>query len=422
MKQLGIVFRFEYFGYVKRKSFIGLTLALMLLAAVALTWPRGAALLEQLRGGEGEAALKTVAVSGAGAWDEEQLAALDAAGEEQGYAFVLVESTEEELEAAVEAGDYDSAVLLTGPLSYKRVVVNLQMTDSFDNFFPELLRGFHQGSVLAAAGMPPAEIESLLHEEVESEVVMVAQGKDQMQNFFYTYALIFLLYFAIILYGQFVASSVATEKSTRAMELLITSTNTNSLMFGKVFGAGFAGLSQLALLLGTCYLFYNINIEYYVDNPIVQSLFAMPLSILIYTLVFFILGFFIYAFIYAALASLVSRMEDLSTAIAPVTFLFVIAFFVVIFSMTSGSVDNPLMVFCSYFPLTSPMAMFVRIAMGSVAFWKVALSIAILVASTVGMGVFSAMLYRLGVLLYGNPPKPGEIIRMLRAQKKGAAR
>ncbi len=71
--------------------------------------------------------------------------------------------------------------------------------------------------------------------------------------------MIFALYMAILIYGQLVASSVASEKSTRAMELLITSAKPKSLMFGKVFGAGTAGLLQLAVIFGSGYVFYNLN-------------------------------------------------------------------------------------------------------------------------------------------------------------------
>ncbi len=154
--------------------------------------------------------------------------------------------------------------------------------------------------------------------------------------------------------------------------------------------------------------------SYFKNNEIVKSIFDMPLSILLYALLFFFLGYFIYAFLYGALGSLVSRMEELNQAVMPVTFLFLIAFFIVIFSMTSGNVDNAAMIVCSYIPLTSPMAMFVRIAMGNVAAWEIVLSVAILVASTVGIGFLAAAIYRIGVLLYGKSPKPKEIFAMLR--------
>jgi ABC-2 type transport system permease protein len=82
--------------------------------------------------------------------------------------------------------------------------------------------------------------------------------------------------------------------------------------------------------------------------------------------------------------------------------------------MYSGKVDSGLMLFCSFFPLSSPMAMFVRVAMGEVLVWEVVLSVVLLIATTVGLGILSARIYRVGVLLYGKPPRLSEVFKMLR--------
>jgi ABC-2 type transport system permease protein len=236
-------------------------------------------------------------------------------------------------------------------------------------------------------------------------------GKDQMQNFFYTYIMIFALYMVILLYGQMVAMSVATEKSSRAMELLITSAKPINMMFGKVLAACLAGLIQLICIFGSALVFYNLNRSYWGENGIIDSFFDIPPELFIYMLVFFLLGFLIYAFLYGAISSTVSKLEDINTAVQPVTFLFLFGFMVVIFSMTSASVDNILMKVCSYIPFTSPMAMFTRIAMSTVPWYEIALSIGILIASTFGIGVLSAKIYRVGVLMYGTSPKLGNIIK-----------
>jgi ABC-2 type transport system permease protein len=134
-------------------------------------------------------------------------------------------------------------------------------------------------------------------------------------------------------------------------------------------------------------------------------------------MVFFILGFLIYAFMFGAVGSTASKLEDINTSVMPITFTFVAALMVVIISMSSGTVDNMLMIICSYFPLTSPIAMFTRIAMSTVPRYEIAISIIILIASTVGIGILSAKIYRIGVLLYGNPPKIGKLIRNVLTKK-----
>ena len=86
----------------------------------------------------------------------------------------------------------------------------------------------------------------------------------------------------------------------------------------------------------------------------------------------------------------------------------------VVFSLSSGNADNLAMRICSYIPFTSPMAMFSRIAMTSVAPYEIVISIAILSASVVGVGIVSAKIYRVGVLLYGNSPKPAALLKLIR--------
>jgi ABC-2 type transport system permease protein len=234
-----------------------------------------------------------------------------------------------------------------------------------------------------------------------------------MENFFYTYIMIFALYMVILLYGQMVATNVATEKSSRAMEVLITSAKPTSMMFGKVIASCIAGLVQLLAVFGSALVFYNLNKSYWEDEQTIQSIFNIPPELLGYMLVFFLLGFLIFAFLYGAIASTVSRLEDINTAVQPVTFLFLIGFMVVIFSMTSANVDSILMKICSFVPFTSPMAMFTRIAMSTVAWYEIAASIAILAGSTVAVGFVAAKIYRTGVLLYGTTPKIGTVLKMI---------
>lgn len=412
MKKMRTIFGFEFRNYAKSKSFLILTVLLVAAAGVALSIPR---LQEAFGpGGGSPAERQTVAVvdkTGTGA----VVPALTAAFVDKKVA--AVDLGIDALKAEVGNGKYDAAFVVDSGLHYTYVVKNLGMYDTTPAQAEEALLAVYRSQALQKLGVSPAESQKILSARMQSDVVKTADGKDQMKNFFFTYVMIFMLYMAILIYGQLVATSVATEKSTRAMELLITAARPTDLMFGKVLGAGTAGLVQLAAILGSGYVFYHLNESYYRNNEIVQSIFGMPASILLYALLFFLLGFFIYAFLYGALGSLISRMEELNQAVMPVTFLFIIAFMIVMFSMGSGQVDNPLMVALSYIPLTSPMAMFVRIAMGNVAGWEVALSVLILVASTVGIGFLAAAIYRMGVLLYGKPPKPGEIVAMLRNSK-----
>ncbi|MDR1628878.1 MAG: ABC transporter permease [Oscillospiraceae bacterium] len=417
MKQLKTVFSFEFLGYAKRKSFIGLTLVMILIVAGVLSWGRISEIFKQPAGPEepgtpapaAKVALLDDAEGAAG-----DAAFYNAAYANQGFEFVAVNLTKQEAEQAVTNNEYDSAIVLTGPLTYTRIVRTLGLYDEFAQRFNETMLYHYRAAALQDHGVDQTQAQALLGAAVKGDVRFTAEGKSQEQSFIYTYVLIFMLYFAIMMYGQFVSASVATEKSTRAMELLITSSRPTSLMFGKVLGTGFAGFVQMVLILGSAFVFYHFNKGYYTDSYVINSLFSMPVSILLYTVLFFILGFFLYAFLYASLASLVSRMEELGTAVMPVTMLFILAFVVSMISMGSGNVDSLLMRVCSYVPFTSPMVMFARIAMGEVMPLEIIASVAILFLSTVVVGVLAAKIYRLGVLMYGTPPKPSNIIKMLR--------
>lgn len=424
MKQFLTILRFEYLNYAKNKVFVGITAFLILLIGVVLCFPRftqdAPSTPENLgEAQQGEASVedisdKSAALVESSGSGEASLAFLSQAM--PNVDFTLLDTDESAVKDAIAADEYDFALIIESSEKYKLIVKDVGMYDTTEMVIGEIMLAKYRFEAMQSLGVSPQDAQNILNPEIESETIKI--GKDQFSSFFYTYILIFALYMAILLYGQFVATSVASEKSSRAMELLITSAKPVNLMFGKVLGSGLAGLTQMAAILGSAFLFYRLNAEYWGDNPIITSIFDMPLSILLYTLLFFILGFFIYAFMYGALGSLASRSEDINTSVMPVTFMFIIGFFIVIFSMSSGNIDSTLMVAASYIPFTSPMAMFTRIAMGNVEAWEIILSVAILFVSTIGIGYIAAGIYRIGVLLYGKPPKLGEVFKMLRSSKK----
>lgn len=414
MKQFKNIFAFEYFNYAKNKIFIGLTAVLIIIMAVVLFYPR-------VSKGEspdvnifGDNSPKEIALLDLSGGNADATAEYLKAAFGEGSEVSAVNCSEKELEALVTNGDYTSAIVLTSPLSYKYIVQNAEITDTTAYIIDEALKAKYQFEKLSELGVGIEQSQGIIGSTVTSETVIT--GKDQNESFFYTYILMFLLYFAVLMYGQFVAQSVAVEKSSRAMELLITSAKPVNLMFGKVLGAGAAGLTQLVLLLGSAFLFYSVNKTYWADNYVIDSIFGMPVSMLLYTVLFFTLGYFLYSFMYGALASLASRLEDINTLTTPVTFLMIISFMITVFSML-GNVDGPLMKIASFIPFSSPMAMFTRIAMGSVTNAEIIISVAVLVVSTVLIGYLAAAIYKVGVLMYGKPPKLNELVRALKTNK-----
>ena len=415
MKQFLSILRFEYSGYIKNKVFMGITISIVLILAILLSLPRLTDLSksddssEPISSSSGELILIRDE-TGAG---DMSLSYLSPVFPED--TLELTDMTQEQLQDCVSSGECSRAIIITGDLSYTYIVDSLGIYDSTQLTIEEALASRYQAQALTFLGLTAAEAGQVINAAVTGELVQL--GKDQSSNFMYTYILIMLLYMAIMVYGQLVANSVAIEKGSRAMDLLITSARPRNLMFGKVIGSGLAGLTQLGLVLGSAFLFFELNRNQWAGNAIINSIFNIPLPILLYTILFFILGYFIYAFLFGAVGSMASKVEDINTTSLPVMFLMIAVFLLVVYALAGGTPDSTIMVIASFIPVSSPMAMFVRIAMSQVPLWQVATSIGILILSTFGIGYLSAKIYQVGVLLYGKPPKLGEILKAMKTSK-----
>ncbi|MEQ2441560.1 ABC transporter permease [Solibaculum intestinale] len=414
MKQFWIVFQHEYVGFLKNKVYAGVTIFLVLAIAVVLSLPN---LFSLFSSGDSPAtppadAEKPVVLVDAAAAGDGYAAYLSSVFPD--YAFEEKDTAGLDLKALINDGDYEGAVVFQSPMQYEFYTKRLGIAGS------SLLGGLSEAvtmkmrtDALTALGVTEQEAAQIMTAQPQQSVIET--GKSFMDTYFYTYALLFILYLSVILYGQMVASAVAAEKSNRAMEMLITTASPNNLMFGKIMGVGLAGLTQVAVILLAAFGFYQLNASAW-DNEIIQSLFNMPVNIMLFTLLFYLLGFFLYAFLFGAVGSLVSRTEDVNTTITPMMLLLVGAFFLSLYAML-GNPDSPLVVVCSFIPFFTPMLMFVRICMTDVPTWQILLSVVLTVVFTGFMGWLSAKIYRVGVLMYGKPPKPGELIRVLKDSK-----
>ena len=416
MKQFGKIFKFEFLGYLRNKIFVGITVFFVIAIAVGMFIPNMIAAFSSDApdvGGEGEPLPMMLIAS-----EQDGLAEGIAAYFAAAFTDYEVKATGEAADAVkdkVESGEAACAFVFDSLSSFTYYVENLSMYDMNTEIAAATLKTALQIDMLGKLGLSPEQASAVLSAAVESRTE--ALGKNQMDNFFYTYIMIFALYMVILLYGQMVATNVANEKSSRAMEVLVTSAKPTAMMFGKVLASCLAGFAQLVLIFGSAIVFYNLNREN-LDNPIISSIFDIPIGLFAYMIAFFILGFLIYAFLFGAIGSTASKLEDINTSVMPITFLFVIGFMVVMFSMAGGSVDNAAMKICSFVPFTSPMAMFTRIAMSTVPWYEIAISIGLLAGSVIGIGVLSARIYRVGVLLYGTPPKLTKILATVFAKQK----
>lgn len=409
MRQFRTILSFELKNYFKNKVFVGTTVFIVVALAVVMFLPNLMGFFGSMGGDQGESSQESVLL-------------VSAPSQEMGDAIVQVLSTAfpdqqvtltqdsvEQIKEQVSSQAVDGALVFDQLDSYTYYVFNRSLYDTTTQIANQALVGLAQVQAMTQQGLTPDQAAQVLNLQIQ--VKEKALGVDQAQNYWYTYIMILALYMVIMLYGQMVASHVATEKGSRAMELLITSATPVNMMFGKVLASCIAGFVQLAVIFGSALLFYQLNQDAWGGNTVMTSLFDMPPSLLVYMLVFFVLGFLLYAFLYGAIGSTATKLEDINTSVMPLTMLFIVAFCVVMFGLASGSVDNMAMMICSFIPFTSPIAMFTRIAMSTVPVYQIALSIGILAVSVAGIGVLSAKIYRVGVLLYGTPPKIGAIAK-----------
>jgi ABC-2 type transport system permease protein len=243
--------------------------------------------------------------------------------------------------------------------------------------------------------------------------------------------LLILMYMAVILYGVTVAQGVIEEKTNRVMEIMIGTLRPVQLLAGKIIGIGLLALTQFALfgIVGFAMLIISATLTAHVigtttltalakaagPSPMGQGigLVTVPGSTWLYLVVFFLLGFFSYATLSAGIGALASRAEDVQSASAIYTIPMVMAYLISFFAIMDP--EKPFVVWMSMVPLLSPMVMFTRISSSAVPIWQILVAIAASLITIWVLTLFAAKLYRVGVLMYGKPPRPADIWRALRA-------
>ena len=410
MKDFFIVLKFELLNFLKNKTFIISTLIICLAIAVGLSFPT---IKDAFFSSSKDRATEETIDEGKsyGYINKDGVLQNPKDLEEAFMSGKLVEFQDQDrLETAIDLGEIEAGYILETPSKYEYIVKNNEMMDSnrydFEN---SLLRAYRiQG--FGDRGIEYAKVEDLVVGNIEHDIKVL--GKDSAGNYFYTYILVFGLYFMIILYGQLISVSVASEKSNRAMEVLITSTKSSNLIFGKVIGGALAGVIQFGTIVVTAIIAYNLNAAAW-DNSL-DFIFNIPSDVLISFSIFGILGYLFYAFIYGALGALVSRTEDINTSATPITMVFIVVFMISMIGMQNT--EGIVLKVASFIPFSSFMAMFVRVSMGSVSNLEIAISLIILAISTGLIGILASAIYRLGTLMYGNPVKLTSAIKLLRKQ------
>ncbi|MGG5777033.1 ABC transporter permease [Bacillus subtilis] len=231
------------------------------------------------------------------------------------------------------------------------------------------------------------------------------------------YIMLFVIYFSVIMYASMIAMEVATEKSSRVMEILISSMPPIQQMFAKLLGIGLVGITQLAIIIGAGSLSLKLNEKSETASSVggFLNLTDVSATTVIYAVIFFLLGYFLYATLAAFLGSVVSRIEDVQQTITPMTLLVVAGFMIAMFGLNAP--DAGFITVTSFIPFFTPMIMFLRVGMLDIPFWQAAVGIGITLLTIVILAVIGARIYKGGVLIYGNSSAFKAIKQALRLAK-----
>lgn len=413
MKNLKTILRFELDNYFKSKSYLISTILICIIAAVIMFVPRIADSIKS-DGNKSDSSvssdknnddLRQLAICG-----DEKYIDLDVLSTFFDDAKFVICDNKDEVSDMVSSGDAEAGFAINSLTDYDYYVFNKSMFDDDQGIFTEYMGMMVKMDYCTRNNLDIEEFMDVSYMPIQVNEQIL--GKDSASNYWYCYILVIIIFMLIIMYGTTIASSVTNEKSNRSIEILVTSTSSTAILFGKVFAGAIATVFQIGLvglsLLGS----YQFNKDYW-GNGLAMFL-DIPANVLVTFAVFGIGGFLLYAFMYGALGALVSKIEDLNKTAGTAQMVVMIVYFVVLAQLSNT--DGIIIKVCSYLPISSYSAMFARVAMGSVATWEVVLSAVILYASVVLMGIIGGKIFRSSTLRYGNPIKLTNALKGLKKQ------
>lgn len=274
------------------------------------------------------------------------------------------------------------------------------------------VRQAYNAKILKDAGVPAQTIGKVAGDIKYSTIPV---GKGTVGGMFASFAVTFFLFFAIYMYGYWVAMSIASEKTSRVMEVLITSTKPSRIIIGKSLGMGLLGFCELLGLIIVAGAGYNLLYpkNFAVGGTAINLSTFSPL-VIIMMLLYFIFGFALYAMLNAVCGATVSKSEDIQQAIMPLSMIAMVSFYFAY--MTSMAPESPAAVAASLIPFSAPFSMPSRMLSANIPAWQIVLSLLILAGTTVLMCFISIKLYSSAVLHYGKRLKISELIRMSKAK------
>lgn len=403
MKDIFTVMKFTIKEMVKRKSFIISTIIILLLIIVGFNVPN---IIKALKG---EESTKKILIVDSENVFEGQLNLLESMDFD--YEVEIGNNSYDEIKNKIEDGDIDSAILVekkeNEDVKIRYIVENTTMMEKVPEDIVNTINNLYSNIQIRKLGLTSEQLKTLSADfkfEIEQTEEKKAQG-----NVFVMMLMSIVLFYAIYFGAYQVSTSITTEKTSKIMETLVTSTSPRTIVLGKTIGVGLVGLFQLIFIVATAF----VSAKTFLDKELLDSVLDMSnitISLGIITIVYFILGYATYAFLYALTGSTVSKPEDIQSANSPVALISVVGFYLSYFTMMNPT--SNLNFYASILPVSSPFCMPFRVMMGLASTKDIVISIAVLVITILIIAKVAIKIYSSAILNYGTKMSFKDIVKM----------
>ena len=404
MKDLFTVMKFTMKDMVNRKSFIVSTIIICLIIIIGFNIPN---ILKMINNGD-SSNTKIMIVDSENIY-EGNLEALKNMNLEYDIQIRIDNVTFDDIKDMIEKDEIEEAIIIEkgNPVNLRYIVKNMAMTSGVPQDLLTGLNTVYSNMQISKLGLTLEQIENLnpnFNVEIEQTEEQEVKG-----NVFAIMLLSIVLFYAIYFCAYQVSSSITTEKTSKIMETLVTSTSPRTIVLGKTIGIGIVGLLQVILFVAIALICAKTLLDPELVNAVLDMSKITP-YLGIVTIIYFILGYFTYALLYALTGSTVSKPEDIQSANGPVAILAVIGFYLSYFTMMNPTSD--LNVFASMLPISSPFCMPFRVMMGIASTTDVVISIAILVVTIFVIAKIAIKIYSNAILNYGTRLNIKDMIKM----------
>lgn len=407
MKDLLTVAKFTIKDMIKRKSFIISNLIILAIIVLLFNVPN---IIKAIKGEDEIFEGTKILVVDAENIFEGTLEQINEM--ELGYNATITNEniTFDEIKKKVEQGEIEEAIIISnqeGKINIEYIVENLAMIEQVPEDLVNAITAIYTNLNISKLGLTPEQLQSLVPNfnfEMKQTEEQEVQG-----NQFAMMLMSLILFYAIYFCAYQVSASITTEKTSKIIETLVTSTTPRTIVLGKTIGIGIVGLLQIAAIIATALISNAIFLEEGMLDGIIDFSNITPFLGVI-TGIYFILGYAVYALLYALTGSTVSKPEDVQSANGPVAIVAVIGFYLAYFTMTNPT--SELNKIAAILPISSPFCMPFRVMMGIATNSEIAISLAVIVVTILIIAKISIKIYSQAILNYGSKINFKDILKM----------